>query len=136
MAPGEVSLCVGPAKCGKTFLVLHISYAVAQGRAVFGHRVHPCTVLYIAAEGEAGIAKRVKALAAEYGVADNFYVVAQRVNLLRGDDLLHLVQMTSTLDAGLIVIDTLNRVLAGGDENSPEDMGTLLMNLSMLALQL
>jgi archaellum biogenesis ATPase FlaH len=135
MAPAEMSLIVGPPKCGKSFLALHLAYTVAQGRLAFGRRVHSCTVLYVAAEGEAGIAKRLKALAGEHGVADNLYVVAQPVDLLHGDALQSLIQMARALDAGLIVIDTLNRVLAGGDENSPEDMGTLVANLSDLRHQ-
>ena len=56
IAPNEISLWVGPPKCGKSFLLLHVSYMLALGRSVFGRRVKPVKVLYVAAEGEGGIA--------------------------------------------------------------------------------
>ena len=33
------------------------------------------------------------------------------------------------IKVGLVVIDTLSRALAGGNENSPEDMGALVLNM-------
>ena len=58
MSPGEMSVWWGPPKCGKSFLLLYVAYAIAQGRSVFGRRVRACPVLYVAAEGEAGLAGR------------------------------------------------------------------------------
>jgi hypothetical protein len=53
ISPGEMSVWWGAPKCGKSFLMLHVAYAIAQGRSVFGKRVNPSAVLYIAAEGQA-----------------------------------------------------------------------------------
>ena len=36
------------------------------------------------------------------------------------------------MPVGLIVIDTLSRVMAGGNENAPEDMGALVRNIDRL----
>jgi len=135
-APNELGLLVGPPKCGKSFLALHIAYAVAQGRDLFGRRVHQARALYVAAEGELGIARRLVALESEYGSTDGFYLIAQRADLLNGDgsntDRVALIQAARATGAGLIVIDTLNRAFGGGDENSSEDMGAFIDNLSEL----
>jgi hypothetical protein len=37
-----------------------------------------------------------------------------------------------TCPVGLIVVDTLSRAMAGGNENSPEDMGALVRNLDTI----
>jgi hypothetical protein len=48
MAPGELSLWVGPPKCGKSFLMLHIAYLLSLCQPVFGRRVKRTRVLYVA----------------------------------------------------------------------------------------
>jgi RecA-family ATPase len=136
-APGEISLIVGPPKCGKSFWAMHMGYAIAQGRGVFGRRVKQVTVLYAAAEGERGIGKRIAALARRYGEVARFFVVAQPIDLLHSDagsagHLRALIKIARMVDAGLIFVDTLNRAMAGGDENAPADMGRFIANISDL----
>ena len=58
LSPAEISIWVGPPKCGKSFLMLYVAYMLSLGRPVFGKRVKLCSILYVAAEGEAGIAKQ------------------------------------------------------------------------------
>src|SRR5689334_14073874 len=62
LSPGEFSLWVGAPKCGKSFLLLHVTYLLSLGRQVFGRRVKSAVVLYVAAEGEGGINNRIEAL--------------------------------------------------------------------------
>jgi AAA domain len=129
ISAAELSVWWGPPKCGKSFLAFHIAYAVAQGRSVFGRRVKPCTVLYVAAEGTAGLAGRLHALEAEFGAAPRFFLIAQPVDLLHPfGDLPSLLKAAQAIKAGLIVLDTLNRMMSGGDENGSEDMGALITN--------
>jgi KaiC/GvpD/RAD55 family RecA-like ATPase len=152
LSPAEVSLWWGDPKSGKTFLVLHVCYAIAQGRSVWGRRVKPAPVLYLAAEGEAGIAGRVRALRDKHGLAEDFYLVGQSIDLFRdspqvgdlelteskpegqetGGHLREAITVTKRLGAKLVVVDTLNRALAGGDENSSKDMGQFIANISRL----
>ena len=135
MSPAEMSVWWGPPKSGKSFLMLHIAYAIAQGRPVFGRRVKSCSVLYVAAEGEAGLAGRLRAIRDEFGDAPRFHLIAQPVDLLHPNADLESVKQAACdprIGAGLIVIDTLARVLAGGDENGPQDMGRVIMNISDL----
>ena len=135
MAPAEMSVWWGPPKCGKSFLMLRIAYAIAQGRSIFGRRVKPRPVLYVAAEGEAGLAGRLRAIRDECGDAPGFHLIAQPVDLLHpGGDLesVRKAAKDERVGAGLIVLDTLARVMAGGDENGPEDMGRLIANIGAL----
>lgn len=133
ISPAEISLWVGPPKCGKSFLLLHIAYMLSLGRSVFGRRVKAAKVLYVAAEGEGGIANRIKALRDRHGPSENFHFIAQPTDLLHGEG--HLTELQDAAlacGATLIVLDTLNRVMAGGDENSSVDMGLFIKNVTAL----
>src|SRR5262249_40770797 len=44
------------------------------------------------------------------------------------------MRKATSLDVRLIQIDTVSRVLAGGDENGPKDMGALVNNLAKIQL--
>jgi hypothetical protein len=127
----EISIWVGAPKCGKSFLLLYVAYLLSLGRPVFGRRVKPTKVLYVAAEGEAGIANRIRALRSKYGAAVDFHFIAQPADLLHdAGDKTDLIAAAHACGAQLIVLDTLSRLLAGGDENSPQDMGAFIRNVS------
>jgi hypothetical protein len=131
LSPAEISLWVGPPKCGKSFLLLYITYMLSLGRSVFGRRVKPTKVLYVAAEGEGGINKRIDALRKRYGASPDFHFIAQPADLLHeGGHLEDLVAAAKDVEAQLIVIDTVSRALAGGDENGPKDMGQFIANIT------
>jgi len=133
MSPGELSVWWGPPKCGKSFLLLHIAYALAQGRSVFGRRVKPCRVLYVACEGKTGLRARMEALTRRYGAAAEFRAIAQPVDL--GPAATHVDDLRLVIAyyrPDLVVVDTINRVMAGGDENSSADMGALIRHLDEL----
>jgi hypothetical protein len=136
LSPNEISLMVGTKNTRKTFNALHAGYAVSQKRRVFGRRVKQTSVLYTVAEGEQGIGKRVTALARRYGKSVHFRIIAQPIDLLRSTasegDLHDLIEAARIHQCGLIIIDTVSRAMNGGNENGPEDMGTLLGNLNIL----
>lgn len=128
LAAGELGVMFGEPACGKSFLGLHVAYALAQGRRIFGRRVVPSPVLYAALEGEGGMAKRVRALKAGHGDAPSFRYIAQSLPLGEdktfADDIVKAVRETG---ARLVVIDTLARAMAGLDENTSADMGAMVM---------
>jgi hypothetical protein len=133
MSSAEISIWVGPPKCGKSFLLLYISYMLSLGRSVFGRRVKQISVLYVAAEGEGGIANRIRALRDRYGDSPNFHFIAQPADLLhRTGHLEDLKLAAAAVGAQLIVLDTLSRLMSGGDENAPGDMGTFIKNVGEL----
>jgi AAA domain len=119
----------GPPKCGKTFWTLDIAMHVARGLDYRGYRVHQGTVIYIASEGERGLSARIEVLR-QSGLAGGdpaFYLLSSRLNLVKDVDTL-IADIRTTLGEDqcvLIVIDTLNRTIAGS-ESKDEDMGAYI----------
>lgn len=133
---GAMTVLYGASNVGKTFVAMDIAYCIAAGINWAGMRTTQKPVLYVAAEGGRGAKRRVKALQLKYkrsGVP--LYLIMDSVDMLHPDaDLQHLVSAAASLPEtpGLIVIDTLSRAIAGGDENSSTDMGALVKNLDTL----
>jgi hypothetical protein len=121
---GEFSLWWGAPKSKKSFVVLHIARAIAQGHSVFGREVQQCPVVYVAAEGGTGLPKRIQAMHRRHGPAEGFYYIAQRIDLHDPEaDLSALIEAVRAIGAGLIVLGTKHRVTPGADENSSRDGG-------------
>jgi len=131
----------GPSNSGKTFLCTSLAYHIAAGLSWDGHEVDPGAVLYVAAEGGRGVNKRLAALNAHYKPATPppLALVPCPIDLNKSDvDVKAIVAMAREYAASkgvplrLIVIDTLSRALAGGDENSSVDMGNFIKNIDRL----
>ena len=130
-APDTGVICVyGEPASGKSFIVNDMVCAVAEGRRWFGKRTKKSDGTIIVAEGQHGIKGRILAWEAENKrewpenvqfLLDDFYI---------GADVERLAKSIPT--GSLIVIDTLNRVSAGLDENSNVDMGIILANCKKL----
>lgn len=128
---GTLSVMYGDSNSGKTFIALALAYAIAADQRFLGRKVSPGAVLYVAAEGGQGIFNRMVALERHFGATDApLFVAPIPVDLLNGgSDAKFLVEQCSEIAAKhgkpvrLIIIDTLSRALAGGDENSSVDMG-------------
>jgi hypothetical protein len=130
---GELSVWWGQPKCGKSFLLSHIGYAIAQGRTVLGRKVKGCRVLHIHAEGQSGIGGRLSAMVKEYGLTDNFLCIAQPVDLYNEEGhLSELIEHAKAERIGLVIVDTMNRVLAGASENRSEDIGQFIRNVDRI----
>ena len=74
LLPAEgLAAIYGPSGGGKSFLVLDLLGAIAEGRAWFGYEVPTgCPCVYIGLEGEHGVAQRVRAYAARHGHRQTF----------------------------------------------------------------
>jgi hypothetical protein len=130
-----MSVLYGDSNVGKTFVALGMAHAIATGQHYGDLPTKHARVAYIAAEGGRGIKKRIAALKAARpsGVAPDFFLLVSPVDLRRPDaDLKPLVEALTDLDPALIVLDTLSRVMAGGDENSSVDMGALVKHFDAL----
>jgi RecA-family ATPase len=131
---GAFSVFYGPSNSGKTFVVLDLAYSVSLGRDWVGMKTTKAPVLYIAAEGGGGIKKRIAALRQRPGAAipKDFYLSAASIDLRRPDgDVVAVIDTARNIGrVGLIVIDTLSRALAGGDET--KDMGALVVNIDKI----
>lgn len=133
---GAASVVYGDSNTGKSFVVLDMCLHVAMGWPYRGRKVARGAVLFVAAEGGTGAQKRFAALRKHYqldGADVPLYLVPCPVNLRdpAADtgpliDLAREAEKTSGLPVVLIVIDTLARAMAGGDENGAADMGAFI----------
>jgi len=117
----------GPPKCGKSYLIFTIALHVALGWEYRSRRVQQGMVVYLALEGQDGFGARAAAFRSRYldGIGDvpDFFLIRERTDLIR--DHQALIQCIATQCEGAptaVVIDTLNRSLAGS-ESDDKDMG-------------
>jgi hypothetical protein len=139
---GGMSVVYGDSNTGKTFFALDLALHVAGGMPWRGRDVEAGGVLYLALEGGHGIRNRVTAFQrdrqcgeAEFG----FAVVPVAVDLCSpAADTGRVIEATRAAAAkiggpvSLVVVDTLSRAMAGGNENSPDDMGALVGNVDRI----
>jgi hypothetical protein len=133
-----MSVFYGPSNCGKTFFACDLALHVAYGKPWNGRELDQGGVIYCALEGSHGIRNRVTAWAKHYGVEGAplpFAIIPVALNLLNPEaDTSRLIEAIQEAAAkmgqpvALVVMDTLSRAMAGGNENAPEDMGALVMN--------
>jgi KaiC/GvpD/RAD55 family RecA-like ATPase len=131
---GTTVMIYGEAGCGKTFLTLDLALNIAAGRNWFGMKTPlPGKVIYVAAEAGRSIKNRVAAWAMENEVDDvDFRAVVSPVDLChpRGGDVDRLIEAIGGAD--VVIIDTVSRALAGGNENAPDDMGAFVTALDAM----
>ena len=135
-----LSVMFGPSGCGKTFFALDLAAHVALGRPWRGRAVLQGAVVYVAPEGGHGILERLSAYSCQYGTDPKgvpLYVVPEPIDLCHSDDDANLLSvrlrdLPEDQPVRLIVIDTVSRALAGGNENSADHMGALVMRCDKL----
>ena len=140
LGQGAMSVVYGPSNSGKTFFVLDMMYHLAAGKPWRGRRTEAAAVLYLAAEGGRGIANRVAALRSRTDAADVALALRRGgLDLLRSEaDLQAVYDFCAEIHdrypdrPRVIVIDTLSRVMAGGDENGPADMTQFIKNVDLI----
>ncbi|HEY8065607.1 MAG TPA: AAA family ATPase [Methylosinus sp.] len=131
---GAFSVVYGDSNSGKTFIALDMAHAVATGRDWNGKRTRRGLVVYVAAEGGTRITRRLAALRRRYPLEKPLFALIRYPVDLRSSDanakeLLSLIRSAEAQcgeRAAWIIVDTLSRALAGGDENSSVDMGRVV----------
>jgi hypothetical protein len=131
---GETSAWYGPPDGGKSTVMIDAACHVAAGLDYCGRRVTQGAVLYIAVERGAVVQRRVLAWCLHHDRMDILLpIVAETIDLRTG--IVHADRVIATANAFAedhgrrvvwIIVDTLNRALAGGDENSSKDMGAVI----------
>ena len=128
---GDVSVVYGASNVGKSFWVLDLAASIANGEAFRGKaRVDGGAVVYVSLEGRHSFANRISALkiTGRLNPGAPLYIVNSTFNLLDAEDCDALIESVKDIVGAaktpvrLIVIDTLARAIAGGDENSSADM--------------
>jgi hypothetical protein len=137
-----LSVIYGDSGSGKTFVTLDMAFHAGTGLDWNGKKVQRGLVFYVAAEGGRRIKRRIAALQKryreEYGdVAPDplFALVRYQIDLRSSgadlNDLLALVRAAEEKTGEKcvwLIVDTLSRAMAGGDENSPVDMGRIVVS--------
>lgn len=132
-----MSVIYGPSNCGKTFFATDLALHVAAGWNWREREVEQGGVIYCALEGSHGILNRVAAFKLEHQITGDipFAIVPVTLNLLDpdadADRLIAAIQQAAKrmgMPVRWVIMDTLSRAMAGGNENSPEDMGALVTN--------
>lgn len=138
---GGLSLAFGASNSGKTFLVTDMGLHVALGWPWHGREVEAGGVLYVAGEGGSGIKNRIAAFRTHHGASAAgemvpFAVIPATIDLCdptadTGALIATIRAMTEAfgMPVRLVIVDTVSRAMAGGDENASADMGALVRNL-------
>jgi len=128
---GDVSVVYGASNVGKSFWVLDLAAHVANNVPYRGEsRVQGGIVVYVTLEGGRAFSNRIEALKikAKLNPGGHLYVINSAFALLDGEDCNALLNAVNEITdkwpipVCLIVIDTLGRAMAGGDENSSVEM--------------
>ena len=131
LTDGAASVIYGASNCGKTFFALDLAAHVATGTEWQGKEVEQGAVLYVALEGKQGAVNRVEAMRRRGILPEGspFFLCFAPVDLLDPAHPGEIVRLIKSVTAQaafavrLVVIDTLARAMAGGDENAGKDMG-------------
>lgn len=119
---------VGPSGAGKSFVALDIAARLAVANA---------TTVYVAAEGLHGYSGRWEAWKTHNSAdSDQLYFYREAVNLMDSIALSAFIAELKAITPRMIVLDTVARCMAGGDENSTKDMGIFVESCETLRREL
>lgn len=135
LTDSAMSVIYGESNSGKSFFAMDMALRVALGWQWQGKDIEGGAVLYLACEGGKGIQNRIAAFREAHEVTSTppFAVVPSSVNLRDHDgDTGAVIRTAAAMKdrtgkaVRLIVVDTLARAMAGGEENSSMDMGAVV----------
>jgi len=136
---GTLVVLFGATNTGKTTFALDLGLRVARGELWRGRRTRKGVVLWLALESAAGLRRRVVAHRLQYkSGAPLFADVTEAVELLDVHDANAIIATIRAAESdtgekcALVVVDTVARALAGGDENDGRDMGLLIRHCDLI----
>src|SRR5712671_5062302 len=130
LGQGETSTFYGAPGSGKGVIIEDMCLHIAAGHEWNGRPVLRGAVVYVALERKKLVERRAIAFRKKHELDDLPFAIVGGVYDFRDPatarriaDICKLVEEATTERVVLVVIDTLSRAMAGGDENSPKDMG-------------
>ena len=135
-----LALAFGDPGCGKSFVAIDLACCIATGHKFHGREVRQGTVIYLAGEGHNGLKRRTVAWGKHTGqnpIDGPLYFSEVPARLL---DAAHSTAVAAAVDTiaaakgkpALIVVDTLARSFAGGDENATKDMNDFIASVDAM----
>jgi hypothetical protein len=129
-----LSILYGDSNSGKTFLAIDMGCAVGQGSKWMGRHTVGGLVVYLATESPQSVRTRLQAYQRHHGCrVPNFAIVQSPINLYDSSadaqavvDLIRALESEAGQKCELVIGDTLSRMAGGANENSGEDMGTVI----------
>lgn len=133
----------GASNSGKTFVSLDMACCIVSGKPWRGMKVKKGAVIYLCLEGDEGIKNRVIAaqMRNKFPRGSNLLLCPVPISLLEDSDTTRLINTINKVakecdeDVVMVVVDTLSRAMAGGDENSPVDMTKLVSSCDVIREQ-
>lgn len=131
---GGLSMIYGDSGTGKTFVALWMAACIASAREWMDRKCKQGTVVILATEAGLSIKPRLDAIRVYNDLDDNnlppVYIVPDTINIGKdGDDVDPVINEIKAISgAVLVIVDTMNRAIGGGDENTPKDMGGFIDN--------
>jgi RecA-family ATPase len=139
LGEGESGAVYGQPGCGKSVLIEDMALHIAAKRIWHGREVRGGAVVYVALERKKLVERRAIAFRKKHKLQNLPFAVVGGVHDFRLPattewlaDICKQVEKLTGEKVVLIVIDTLSRALAGGDENSPKDMGAIVTTTASL----
>jgi energy-coupling factor transporter ATP-binding protein EcfA2 len=135
----SVAMVYGHGGSGKSFLMLHLMYALAQGESWFGIKTTQCGSAYIALEGGGAMQERVMAWSGGTGqVPRGIDIIRESFNLCNEAQVKEFIRQRKEAGkiGGLVIIDTLSRATVGNDENDNKEMGVAMDHARQIAVAL
>ena len=124
-----IAAMFGASGAGKSFLILDLAAAIADGTEWCGHKVRQTAVVYVALEGQGGFQLRARAWSKhnQRNLPDGIRFVLQQFDLGNGSDVSDLAQAVNAAGRhSVVVLDTLNAAAPTIDENASSGMGVVL----------
>lgn len=138
-----LSVLYAPPGVGKSYIALDLAACVATGRNWRDKETKGGAVVYVCLEGVLGFTNRILALKQADLINDDspLYYVGTSLNFLSEIDVPGFIKsIHESLPKGtlprMIVIDTLARSMAGGNENAGEDMSKAIEGANRLQAEL
>ena len=136
---GEAGTFYGAPGCGKGVIIEDMCLHIAAGREWHGRPVTQGAVVYIALERKKVVERRAIAFRKKHDLHDLPFAIVGGIYDFRDPrtapliaDIVKEVGRVTDERVVLIVVDTLSRALAGGDENSSKDMGAIVNSTAVL----
>lgn len=141
LTEGGASVVYGPSNCGKSFWIIDLARCVASGEAFRDElETEIGAVVYVALEGSFGVRNRLEALRHAGHISDEtpLFLCFAPLSLLEMQDTAMITEsikqasIISGLPCRLVILDTLARAMAGGDENRSTDMTAAVKAIDMI----